>query len=119
MSSSFKNKRRCLNQTSPQERFSSKVREVASGIRFCVAYCVVATLLVHSVALNPVGYKLMQLVPWPMARYPMIPEGDFSGTIVAGENTGGWNVKKGDGESPSLIWPESFRHGSLADPFIV
>ncbi|GHJ88726.1 hypothetical protein NliqN6_5128 [Naganishia liquefaciens] len=37
---------------------------------------------VHSVSLNPVGYKLMEMLPWPMVKLPMIPEGDFAGWIA-------------------------------------
>ncbi|KAJ9097583.1 hypothetical protein QFC21_004617 [Naganishia friedmannii] len=37
---------------------------------------------VHSVSLNPVGYKLMGMLPWPLAKLPMIPEGDFSGWVA-------------------------------------
>ncbi|KAJ9123876.1 hypothetical protein QFC22_000664 [Naganishia vaughanmartiniae] len=37
---------------------------------------------VHSVSLNPVGYKLMGLLPWPVAKLPMIPEGDFAGWVA-------------------------------------
>lgn len=37
---------------------------------------------VHSVSLNPVGYKLMGMLFWPLCKLPMIPEGDFSGWVA-------------------------------------
>ncbi|KAJ3530617.1 hypothetical protein NMY22_g8500 [Coprinellus aureogranulatus] len=37
---------------------------------------------VHAAALNPVGYKLMKLLPNFIARRPYVPEADFSGTVV-------------------------------------
>ncbi|KAJ9123877.1 hypothetical protein QFC22_000665 [Naganishia vaughanmartiniae] len=47
---------------------------------------------VHSAALNPVGPKLMSSVPWPIARYPIVPENDFSGVIVDPNGHKEWKV---------------------------
>lgn len=54
----------------------------------------------HYAALNPVGYKLMGLVPWPLITLPSIPEQDFSGRVV----NGNIDVKGGDGESAVLVY---------------
>lgn len=51
---------------------------------------------VHSVSLNPVGYKLMEMLPWPMVKLPMIPEGDFSGWIAdPNGHESKWNINDG------------------------
>ncbi|KAI5454901.1 hypothetical protein NCC49_002177 [Naganishia albida] len=47
---------------------------------------------VHSVALNPLGHKLMGSVPWPIARYPIVAENDFAGTIVDSNGHMEWSV---------------------------
>lgn len=52
--------------------------------------------VVQSVALNPVGYKLMGMLGWPIATLPAIPEQDVSGTIVDANGVARWQV--GDGE---------------------
>lgn len=43
--------------------------------------------VVHSVGLNPVGYKLMAMTVWPLFKLPAIPELDFSGTVVDANGT--------------------------------
>ncbi|KAJ9117260.1 hypothetical protein QFC20_000405 [Naganishia adeliensis] len=52
---------------------------------------------VHSVALNPLGYKLMGSVPWPIARYPIVAENDFAGTIVDANGHTDWHVGQAAG----------------------
>lgn len=42
---------------------------------------------VKACALNPVGHKVMGLAPWPVVKLPMIPEQDFSGTVVDANGT--------------------------------
>lgn len=51
--------------------------------------------LVHSAALNPVGYKMMGSVPSPIARFPGIPESDFAGVIVDTNGHNEWSVGQG------------------------
>lgn len=51
---------------------------------------------VHSVALNPLGHKLMGSVPWPIARYPIVAENDFAGTIVDSNGHMEWSVGQGE-----------------------
>jgi NADPH:quinone reductase-like Zn-dependent oxidoreductase len=51
---------------------------------------------VHSVALNPVGYKLMQTLPSLVAKFPANPESDLSGWVV---DANGSQFVVGDGES--------------------
>lgn len=40
---------------------------------------------VHAAALNPVGWKMIQVFPGALTKKPAVPESDFSGVIVAGE----------------------------------
>jgi NADPH:quinone reductase-like Zn-dependent oxidoreductase len=54
---------------------------------------------VHSVALNPVGYKLMQTLPSLVAKLPANPESDLSGWVV---DANGSQFVVGDGESGVL-----------------
>ncbi|THH01706.1 hypothetical protein EW026_g1039 [Hermanssonia centrifuga] len=42
---------------------------------------------VQAAALNPVGYKLMQMVPNFIARRPLVPELDYSGIVVDSNGT--------------------------------
>lgn len=51
--------------------------------------------VVHSVGLNPLGYKLMGTVPWPIARYPIVAENDFAGTIADANGHTDWHVGQG------------------------
>lgn len=51
--------------------------------------------LVHSAALNPVGYRMMGTVPSPIARFPGIPESDFAGVIVDMNGHNEWAVGQG------------------------
>jgi NADPH:quinone reductase-like Zn-dependent oxidoreductase len=54
-------------------------------------------LAVHSVSLNPVGYKLMEMLPWPMVKLPMIPEGDFAGWVAdPNGHESKWNINDGE-----------------------
>lgn len=53
---------------------------------------------VHAAALNPVGSKLMKLVPGFIAKRPYVPESDLAGVVVdangtalkVGEQVFGW-----------------------------
>ncbi|KAJ9097584.1 hypothetical protein QFC21_004618 [Naganishia friedmannii] len=47
---------------------------------------------VHSAALNPLGPKLMSSVPFPIARYPIVPENDFAGVVVDPNGHREWKV---------------------------
>ena len=50
-------------------------------------------LKVHSVALNPVGYKAMMYFPSFTVKKPCIPESDVSGVIVTvGKDVKEWKV---------------------------
>jgi len=47
---------------------------------------------IKSAALNPVGYKLMKLIPDAVAKRPLTAEYDFSGVVVDQKNTAKFKV---------------------------